>query len=85
MNKSTMAGLAGIILLAVLILNSPFKSQEGDFSKILRVWGNQQSQQSEQITNDLLKDAEGNLVGEHEVDGSNWSIPNIIRHILGVD
>lgn len=85
MRNGKLVSILAIALLAIMVIYSPFKSEEGDFSKVLRVWGNQQSIQSEEITEDLLKDVEGNIVGEHKVDGSNWSIPNIIRHLLGVE
>lgn len=85
MRNGKLVSILAIALLAVMVIYSPFKSEEGDFSKVLRVWGNQQATQSEEITEDLLKDVEGNIVGEHKVDGSNWSIPNIIRHLLGVE
>ncbi len=85
MKRSTLAGIVGIILLAILVINPPFEVGEGDFSKILRAWGNKQAEQSEEITHEVVKGAEGTIVGEYKVDGSNWSIPNIVRHLLGGD
>ena len=50
---------------------------------MLRGWGAEQKETSEQITSDLVSDLEGPLVGEHKDDGSNWSIPNLLRQLFG--
>ena len=85
MKRSIFVIIAGIVLLYLLVFHSPFERQSGDFSKILTSMGKHQQEVSEVLTEQAIEDAEGTIVGEHEVDGSNWSIPNIIRHILGVD
>ena len=85
MQKGKLFSIIGLVILVLMITFSPFESDKGDFSQILDVWGGQQTKQSEELTNKLLEDVEGGVVGEHKVDGSNWSIPNIIRHLLGVE
>lgn len=76
----------GMLLILTLIFSSPWAEHRNSsgMTDILRYWGNQQQQASEVMTNFAVSDAEGTWVGEHEVDGSNWAIPNIIRHWLGV-
>lgn len=85
MKKGIAGSAVGLALLALLVVFSPWKdeSSKGGFSDILRSWGNKQSEVSEEITSSAVSGAEGTVVGEHQVDGANWSIPNIIRHWLG--
>lgn len=85
MNKSKVISIAGIILLVMLVFWSPFERKSGGFTDALRAWGVHQQEASDEITNAAVSGFEGDVVGEHKVDGSNWSIPNIIRHLLGVD
>lgn len=76
----------GIVVLIVLIVYSPYERNTGEFSKILYALGDCQEQASENITNAVVSKVEGsNTVGEHCINGSNWSIPNIVRHLLGVE
>lgn len=56
-----------------------------DFGSILLQWGDEQEDVSDRFTVEVTAPLEGEIVGEHEVNGANWSIPNIIRHWLGVD
>lgn len=77
--------IIGLLLILMIVFWSPFESESGGFSDILRDWSKQQSEISDEIVQNAVSGAEGNIVGEKEVDGSNWSIPNIIRNILGVD
>ena len=85
MNKQKLGSIVGILVIAAIVLFSPFKREEGDFSKIIRSMGDRQLETSEKITDKAVSNVEGGLVGEHQIDGANWSIPNIIRHLLGVD
>lgn len=76
----------GIVIVLILVLYSPWAVEENknSFQSILRGWGNSQTEISEKFTTEVVSGVEGGLVGEHEIDGSNWAIPNIIRHWLGV-
>ena len=85
MKRSVLVTIAGIVLLFVLVFYSPFERQSGEFSQVLQSMGQHQKETSDVLTEQALEQVEGTVVGEHQVDGSNWSIPNIIRHVLGVD
>lgn len=76
----------GLLIIAVLVFASPWgdSDQQGGFTEVLYAWGESQEEVSDKFTTAAVSGAEGSLVGEHEVDGSNWAIPNIIRHWLGV-
>lgn len=76
----------GIVIVLILVLYSPWAVEENknSFQSILRGWGQSQTEVSEKFTTGVVSGVEGDLVGEHEIDGSNWAIPNIIRHWLGV-
>lgn len=76
----------GMLLIATLIFSSPWaddRSSSG-ITDIIRVWGAKQEETSDMFTNKVVSNVEGEWVGEHEINGSNWAIPNIIRHWLGV-
>ena len=85
MDKQKTATIAGLVVILTIIFFSPFEREEGNLSKILRSIGDNQEVVSEQITSTAVSGIEGTVVGEHQVNGANWSIPNIIRHLLGVD
>ena len=85
MNKQKVATIAGLVVIACIVLYSPFERQAGEFSKVLRQWGSEQQEVSENVASTAVSDLEGTVVGEHQINGANWSIPNIIRHFLGVD
>ncbi len=76
----------GMLLIVTLIFSSPWADnrQSSGLTNLMRYWGKQQQNTSEVITNSAVEGAEGNWVGEHEINGANWAIPNIIRHWLGV-
>lgn len=87
MRRSVVLSAIGIIILAVLVITNPFEktNSEGDsFTDVLYAWGDRQEECSEEITAAAVSEIEGSIIGEHKIDGSNWSIPNIIRHWLGV-
>lgn len=85
MKKGITGGVIGLCLLALLVVFSPWKNEpgKGGFSDILHAWGTKQSEVSEDITSSAVSGAEGTIVGEHQINGANWSIPNIIKHWLG--
>lgn len=75
----------GIFLIAVIVLGSPWDHQHSTFGDILSSIGYHQAEDSEKIVSFAVSGAEGKVVGEHKVNGSNWSIPNIIKSLIGVD
>lgn len=74
--------LAGLLALALFVNNLPWERQSSEITGILHIWSERQEEISEEVTTSTVAGVEGELVGEHIVDGSNWSIPNIIRHWL---
>ena len=84
MRQKILLGLT-ILALIVFVKSTPVERDEDSFTNILYTWGEQQANNSDKITVAAVSDVEGTLVGEHEENGANWSIPNIIRHILGAD
>lgn len=83
--NGTIAAVIGLLLLAALVLWSPFKDDENKgFEQWLYTQAEEQEETSDKVTTEAVKPLEGEdgPVGEHKDDGSNWSIPNIIRHIL---
>lgn len=85
MDKQKATIIVGLLVILAIVLFLPFDRQEGEFSKILRSIGSNQEVVSEQITSTAVSGMEGSIVGEHQINGANWSIPNLIRHFLGVD
>ena len=78
------AGIIAVSLVVAPSLLSNSKSDGDEFSSLLHTWADEQEELSDDITTEAVSGIEGDIVGEHEEDGSNWSIPNIIRHwILG--
>ena len=88
MNRSKLLSVVGIVVLAVLVITTPIEKKDTageSFTDILYAMGERQEEYSDEVTADLVSGVEEHLTGEHKIDGSNWSIPNIIRHLLGVD
>lgn len=84
--KQKIGTVIAIVLIALMVIYSPWgESPSSDFTDGLRGWGKGQAEISEKFTTSAVEGVEGTVVGEHKVDGSNWAIPNIIRHWLGVD
>ena len=77
--------IAGLLALALLVNNLPWERQSSGLTEVLHQWSDEQEVMSEQITSVAVSGAEGTLVGEHQINGANWSIPNILRHWLGGD
>lgn len=85
MKKSNVISIAGLLLLGWLVVCKPFgESTQGNFSKILTIWSNNQQEESEELTSKAVSGVEGKYVGEHKIKGSNWYIPNILRQWFGV-
>lgn len=76
----------GMLLILSLIFSSPWAEERhtSDFGSILQYWGSEQEKVSDKFTTAAVSPVEGKYVGVHEINGSNWAIPNIIRHWLGV-
>lgn len=85
MNKAKTCGLIGLIVLLLIVFCLPYERETGAFSQILYAWGERQEESSDKIIDKAVSGVEDDLVGEHQIKGANWSIPNIIRHLLGVD
>lgn len=81
--RQKLLAIVGLLVLALIVTKLPFERQTNDMSKLLYEWSDEQAEMSESVTNEAVSGAEGSLVGEHEINGSNWSIPNIVRHWLG--
>ena len=78
--------VAGILALVLLVNHLPFERQSNGITSLLSSWGDAQEQTSDLFTTEIVSDVEGELVGEHKIDGSNWSIPNILRHwVMGIE
>ena len=77
--------IAGLLALSILVNNLPWERQSSGLTEVVYSWGEQQEENAENITNIAVSGAEGSAVGEHQVKGANWSIPNILRHWFGVD
>lgn len=80
--KVKLITLLCLILLGIFVVSLPWKRQSTALTQILYSWGEEQEENSDQITSSAVNNVEGGLVGQHQVDGSNWSIPNILRHLL---
>lgn len=83
--KAKISGCLGIIVLVSILAASPYKGETSEFGSFLHSMGDRQQEYADQQTNKAVSAAEGDLVGKHTVNGSNWAIPNIIAHWLGQD
>lgn len=83
--RTKIMAIAGVALLLALVFWSPFEREEEGFTDVLRYWGDEQKELSDELTSKAVAGAEGKYVGEHKEDGSNWSIPNILRSWFGID
>jgi len=82
--KGVLLGVLGLVLLFMLISWLPFERQSSGLTEWLYYQGEEQEKNSNELTEKAVEglEGEGALAGEHEDDGSNWSIPNILRHWL---
>lgn len=86
MKKIGIFSIIGLVIVAWLVVAKPYgEPQTSNFGSILHVWSQEQEETSEELTDKAVAGVEGTLVGEHQVNGANWSIPNLIRHFLGVE
>lgn len=85
--KQKIVSVLAILVIVLMVIYSPWGNnpEPGSFTEVLRGWGEGQEEVSDKFTTAAVSGVEGTWVGEHEVDGSNWAIPNIIRHLIGVD
>lgn len=83
--KYKLFAVAGLIAISLLVKNLPWERQTSGLSQILYRWGEEQSERADRWTSVVVDEYEGHYVGERAIDGSNWSIPNILRHWLGGD
>ena len=77
--------IAGLLAIALVVNNLPWESKSSGLTEMLYELGETQESIADKTTTEAVSSAEGKLVGEHKVDGSNWSIPNILRHWIGED
>lgn len=82
--KAKIVGVLALVLLVVFVRELPWERQSSGITDVLYMWSDKQEQTSIEVTDKAVSGAEGTLVGEHQVDGANWSIPNILRHWFGV-
>ena len=73
-----------LICLVLFVANLPFDSDGGGGTITEYLYGiaDRQEHVAEVVTDEAVSGVEGTLVGEDAVNGSNWSIPNILRHLL---
>ena len=83
--KVKLLAIAGLAALYILVTQLPWERQSSGLTEWLYTQGEQQEENANIITETAVSglEGEGGLAGDHEVDGSNWSIPNIIRHLIG--
>lgn len=77
--------IAVLVLLAILVNSVPSENSTSGITQFLHNVGESQEDLSNDLTNMAVSEVEGSVVGEHKVNGSNWSIPNILRHLVGGD
>ena len=82
--KEKLLPILGIVILYLFVTNLPWERQSSGLTEWLYEQGEEQEYNSEVITEAGVKplEGEGGIAGEHQVDGANWSIPNIVRHLL---
>lgn len=72
-----------VLGLVLFVTYLPWERQSSGLTEVLYSWGEQQEETSDKLTITAVSGVEGELVGEHKIDGSNWSIPNILRNLFG--
>ena len=81
--RAKIISIAVVVGLVLFVTYLPWERQSSGLTEVLYSWGEQQEQTSDRLTITAVSGVEGDLVGEHKVDGSNWSIPNILRNLFG--
>lgn len=85
--KQKAIAIVGLAIVLFITLSGQFKpdgTKDDGFSRILYAWSYRQEEASEKITDAAVAPVEGAVIGTHLPNGANWSIPNIIRNLLGV-
>lgn len=79
--KQKILAIVGLAIIALVVIINPYGDTKpaNSLTSILHQWGEEQASTSEMYTSQAVSGAEGTLVGEHQISGANWSIPNIIR------
>ena len=80
--KQKLLAATGIVVFFVVVSKIPWAPQTSGLTEVLHSWGAQQEQTAEEFTDFAVSGVEGTLVGEDVVDGSNWSIPNVLRNLF---
>lgn len=80
--RTKLFAIGGIVAFFLLVNTLPWERQSSGLTQLLYSWGEQQEENADEITNVAVSGVEGTLVGESAVDGSNWSIPNILRNLF---
>lgn len=87
--KQKVCGLLGLAMLLSSLTACDFprgKTADGEYSftAILYKWSNDQKETSDEVFDQAMPDSlEENVTGGKVEDGSNWSIPNILRNLIG--
>ena len=81
--KDKAIGLIAILIFVWLVNTFEPVNQENSLMSYLHYFSEEQEKSSNQMVEGAVSGFEGTYVGEHEIDGSNWSIPNILRHYFG--
>lgn len=86
-NKGKLAGIAGLLILVLLVNCLPWERQSSGITDWLRYQGQEQVQTSEKVTSAVVASAEGakSFAGTHQINGANWAIPNLLRHWFRLD
>lgn len=77
--------LSAVLILFIAFLVNGFAPEEptSGITQFLYNISDEQEEFSNDLTEAAVRPVEGTIVGAHKVDGSNWSIPNILRNIVG--
>ena len=90
--RERLLSIIALLALSVVVNSLPSEHRKGSdfisgtdgtFGSIIMSWGEGQAEASDKITTEAVSGLEGTMVAEHEDDGSNWSIPNILRYYFG--
>lgn len=85
--RSKILAIIGIVVLYVVVQNLPFERESSEITDWLYEQSEEQVETNTEMVDKAASTVEDSvLVGEHQIHGANWSIPNLIRHwVLGVN
>ena len=84
--KAKLGGCLGVVTLALILLFNPYKPKgRSEFGQLLYGAGEAQEELSTRLTEQAVAPVEDDLTGGHEIDGSNWALPNIFLHLITGD